>query len=67
MIDSSADIPEQHEGSQIDMIEFADCENQQKAHELFLLAKSRLKDVSNWHTFSGQGSSKFTLIRSMCL
>lgn len=61
MIDSSADIPEQYEGSQIDMIEFADCENQQKAHELFLLAKSRLKDVSNWHTFSGPGSSKFTL------
>lgn len=61
MNDSAANIPEQHEGNQTDVIEFADCETRQKAHELFLLAKSRLKDVSNWHTFSGPGSSKFTL------
>jgi len=61
MNDSLANIPQQHEGSQTDVIEFADCENQQKAHELFMLAKTRLKDVSNWHTFAGPGSSKFTL------
>lgn len=61
MNDSSINIPQQQEGNQTDIIEFADCETRQKAHELFLLAKSRLKDVSNWHTFSGPGSSKFTL------
>jgi len=61
MNDPLTDIPQQHEGNQTDVIEFADCENQQKAHELFLLAKSRLKDVSNWHTLAGPGSSKFTL------
>ena len=61
MNDSSANIPQQHEGNQTDVIEFADCADRQKAHELFLLAKSRLKDVSNWHTFSGPGSSRFTL------
>jgi hypothetical protein len=61
MTDSSTNIPQQHEGNQTDVIEFADCDTRQKAHELFLLAKSRLKDVSNWHTFSGPGSSKFTL------
>jgi len=38
-----------------------DCETQEQAHELFVLAKSKLKDVSNWHQFSGPGSSKFTL------
>ena len=61
MHDSSTNIPQQHEGNQTDVIEFADRDTSQKAHELFLLAKSRLKDVSNWHTFSGPGSSKFTL------
>jgi len=61
MTDSSNTIPQQHEGNQTDVIEFADCDTRQKAHELFLLAKSRLKDVSNWHTFAGPGSSKFTL------
>lgn len=61
MNDASASIPEQHEGNQTDVIEFVDCESRQKAHELFLLAKSRLKDISNWHTISGPGSSKFTL------
>jgi len=61
MNDPLTDIPQQHEGNQTDVIEFVDCENQQKAHELFLLAKSRLKDVSNWHTLAGPGSSKFTL------
>ena len=61
MNDSSAEIPEQYEGNQTDVIEFVDCNTQEEAHALFMLAKSRLKDVSNWHTFSGPGSSKFTL------
>lgn len=61
MSDSSENIPAQHEGEQSDVIHFVDCDNQQKAHELFQLAKSRLKDISNWHTFSGPGSSKFSI------
>jgi hypothetical protein len=61
MNDASANIPQQHEGNQTDVIHFADRNDRRHAHELFMLAKSRLKDVSNWHTFSGTGSSRFTL------
>jgi hypothetical protein len=61
MDDSSAYIPQQYEGEQTDVIDFVDCETKEKAHELFQLAKSRLKDVSNWHTFCGPGSSKFSI------
>src|ERR1700756_1175146 len=56
-----ADIPEQHEGEQTDVIHFVDCENRGQAHKLFMLAKSRLKDVSHWHDFAGPGSSKFSI------
>jgi len=59
--DPSADIPEQREGEQTDVIHFVDCESREQAHKLFQLAKSRLKDVSNWHKFSGPGSSKFSI------
>ena len=59
--EASAEIPAQHEGEQTDVIHFVDCNTREQAHELFLLAKSRLKDVSNWHEFSGPGSSKFTV------
>jgi len=59
--DASAQIPAQREGEQTDVIHFVDCDTRRQAHELFLLAKSRLKDVSNWHQFSGAGSSKFTV------
>jgi hypothetical protein len=55
------DIPAQHEGTQMDVIHFVDCDSRQQAHELFTLAKSRLKDVSNWQQFCGPGSSKFTI------
>ena len=54
-------IPIQHEGEQTDVIHFVDCYSREKAHELFQLAKSRLKDISNWHTFAGAGSSKFSV------
>jgi hypothetical protein len=59
--DASAQIPEQREGEQTDVIHFVDCDTREQAHELFLLAKSKLKDISNWHQFSGPGSSKFTI------
>lgn len=56
-----ADIPEQREGEQTDVIHFVDCDDREKAHNLFMLAKSRLKDVSHWHEFAGPGSSKFSI------
>jgi len=61
MEDSSENIPEQHEGKHTDIIQFADRETREEAHELFLLAKNRLKDISNWHQISGPGSSKFSI------
>ena len=61
MKDVSETIPQQHEGNQSDVIEFADLETRQQAHDLFLLAKDRLKDISNWHTVCGHGSTKFAL------
>jgi hypothetical protein len=61
MKDVSATIPQQHEGNQNDVIEFVDLETRQQAHNLFLLAKDRLKDVSNWHLICGHGSTKFSL------
>ena len=61
MENASAAIPEQHEGNQTDVIEFADLDNREQAHNLFLLAKDRLKDVSNWHNVCGHGSTKFSL------
>lgn len=61
MDNASDKIPEQLKGEHTDVIHFVDCESKEKAHELFQLAKSRLKDVSNWHTYSGPGSSKFSI------
>jgi hypothetical protein len=61
MNDVSEKIPEQSEGNQSDVIEFADFESRQEAHALFLLAKERLKEISNWHTICGHGSTKFSL------
>ncbi|GAA3992936.1 hypothetical protein [Mucilaginibacter dorajii] len=59
--DANQTIPDQEDGGMTDFIHFADFETRQEAHKLFLLAKSRLKDISNWHQFSGRGSSKFSL------
>lgn len=61
MNDSSANIPAQQEGEHTDIIHFVDCDTQEQAHQLFLLAKNRLKDISNWHKISGPGSSKFSI------
>jgi hypothetical protein len=61
MSEASANIPAQQEGGQTDTIHFVDCADRQQAHQLFVLAKSRLKDISNWHQFAGPGSSKFSV------
>ncbi|WP_461449621.1 hypothetical protein [Mucilaginibacter sp.] len=61
MSEAAENIPEQHEGKQTDVIHFVDCVDRDEAHKLFQLAKSRLKDISNWHTISGPGSSKFSI------
>jgi hypothetical protein len=61
MNEAADNIPKHYEGEQTDVIHFVDCEDQAKAHQLFQLAKSRLKDISNWHTISGPGSSKFSI------
>lgn len=61
MSNAYENIPEQYEGEVSDVIHFADAGTQQKAHQLFLLVKERLKDISNWHQLSGPGSSKFSL------
>ena len=61
MNDAYKDIPEQRDGGATDFIHFADLETRQQAHALFLLAKSRLKDISNGHQLCGPGSSKFSL------
>ena len=61
MNNASENIPVQHDGKQTNVIHFVDCDSREKAHELFQLAKSKLKDISNWHTFAEPGSSKFSV------
>ena len=61
MPDANDNIPEQVQGQHTDVIAFADRPTQQEAHQLFLLAKDRLKDISQWHLFSGPGSGKFVI------
>ncbi|GAA4329408.1 hypothetical protein GCM10023149_34090 [Mucilaginibacter gynuensis] len=52
-------IPEQREGEHNDVIQYVDLPTVAEAHHLFILVKDRLKDVSNWHTFTGPVESKF--------
>ena len=61
MENANDNIPEQVEGKQTDFIHFVDCATQEEAHGLFMLAKNRLKDISQWHALSGPGSAKFTI------
>jgi len=61
MKQASDNIPPQLLGEQTDVVESVSCTSIEDAHKLFLAAKDKLKDVSNWHQFSGPGSSKFTL------
>jgi hypothetical protein len=64
MTNPTDNIPPQTEGNETDFIHFADRASVQEAHNLFLLAKDRLKDISQWHTFSGPHSAKFTITDS---
>lgn len=61
MQNSSDNIPPQTEGEKKDVIHFVDCADVQEAHHLFLLAKDRLKDISQWHVLSGPHSAKFAI------
>jgi hypothetical protein len=61
MLNPNDNIPPQTEGQKTDVIHFADCANEQDAHHLFLFAKDRLKDVSQWHVLSGPYSAKFAI------
>ncbi|MBD1385410.1 hypothetical protein IDJ75_08990 [Mucilaginibacter rigui] len=61
MNNPTENIPPQTEGEKTDVIHFADCTSIEEAHHLFLLAKDRLKDISQWHVLSGPHSAKFAL------
>lgn len=61
MNNPAENIPLQTEGEKTDVIHFADCASIQEAHHLFLLAKDRLKDISQWHVLSGPHSAKFSI------
>ncbi|RYU87974.1 hypothetical protein EWM62_15900 [Mucilaginibacter terrigena] len=61
MNNAADNIPVQTEGEKTDIIQFADCANVPDAHHLFLLAKDRLKDISQWHVLSGPHSAKFAI------
>ncbi|MFD0766319.1 hypothetical protein ACFQZI_15765 [Mucilaginibacter lutimaris] len=64
-MDNAADyIPPQTEGKHNDFIHFVDCATVDEAHDLFLLAKDRLKDISQWHKLSGPHSAKFAVTDS---
>jgi hypothetical protein len=61
MSNPADNIPQQAKGEQTDVMHFVDCASVEEAHHLFLLAKDRLKDVSQWHVLSGPHSAKFAL------
>jgi hypothetical protein len=61
MTNANDNIPAQTIGKETDVIHFADLGSVQEAHHLFLLAKDRLKDISQWHVLSGPHSAKFTI------
>ncbi|MFA6245472.1 MAG: hypothetical protein WC615_00940 [Mucilaginibacter sp.] len=61
MNNAADNIPPQTEGEKTDVIHFVDCGSAQEAHHLFLLAKDRLKDISQWHVLSGPHSAKFAI------
>ena len=61
MSNSFENIPPQVEGEHSDTIHIVTCSSQPEAHNLFLLAKDRLRDVAMWHQFSGPGSARFAI------
>jgi hypothetical protein len=64
MTNPTDNIPQQTEGKKTDVIHFVDCATTEEAHKLFLLAKDRLKDISQWHVLSGPLSAKFAITDS---
>ncbi len=64
MKQASQNIPPQLHGQETNVIETVQCASIEEASKLFAAAKEKLKDVSNWHEFSGPGSSRFTLTDS---
>ncbi|MES2269003.1 MAG: hypothetical protein V4520_19720 [Bacteroidota bacterium] len=64
MHNATDNIPPQTEGEHNDFIHFVDCATVDEAHHLFLLAKDRLKDISQWHILSGPHSAKFAVTDS---
>jgi hypothetical protein len=59
MANPKDNIPAQTEGEKTDVIHFVDTPSREQAHHLFLLAKDRLKNIPQWHTFSGPASAEF--------
>lgn len=54
-------IPEQKDGRQTDFADAVSFNTIDEAHQNFIKAKTRLKDVSNWHNYCGPGSATFGL------
>ncbi|RYE19028.1 MAG: hypothetical protein EOP51_20740, partial [Sphingobacteriales bacterium] len=57
-------VPAQVEGEQNDVSYYVDFPSQGEAHKLFMLAKTRLKDISNWRPFTAGGTSDFGITDS---
>jgi hypothetical protein len=61
MAKANDNIPPQIQGQQTDILHVVSTPTRQEAHHLFLLAKSKLKDISQWHHYSGPLSSRFVI------
>ena len=61
MANANENIPPQVQGQQTDILHVVNTPTRQEAHHLFLLAKNRLKDISQWHHYSGPLSSRFAI------
>lgn len=61
MTNANDNIPPQTQGQQTDILHVVNVPTREQAHHLFLLAKDRLKDISQWHKYSGPLSSNFSI------
>ncbi|WP_374948111.1 hypothetical protein [Mucilaginibacter sp.] len=61
MSSAKNNIPAQVEGQQTDISHFVNVASREDAHHLFLVAKGRLKDISQWHIYAGPLSAKFAI------
>ncbi|GAB3914645.1 hypothetical protein [Mucilaginibacter boryungensis] len=55
-------IPPQKEGRQTDFGEAVETKNSEEAHQLFLMARAKMLDITNWHNYCDGASSKFGLV-----